>query len=111
MNFFISDAMAEGAAGGASQGDPAFSMMFFLILFAIMYFILIRPQQKRVKEHRNLVASLGKGDEVVTNGGLLGKITDINDNFATVEVSKGVEVKIQRHAIQSVLPKGTIKSA
>jgi len=113
MSFLISDAWAEGAgaAAGASQGSPASSMIFFLVIFAVFYFLLIRPQQKRAKEHRNLVASLAKGDEIVTNGGVLGKITDLNDNFITVEVADGVNVKVQRQAISSVLPKGTMKSA
>lgn len=110
MSFFISEAWAEGAAT-ASKGDPASSMIFFIILFAVFYFLLIRPQQKRAKEHRTLVASLAKGDEVVTNGGMLGKITAINDNFVTIEVASGVEVKMQRQAVQAVLPKGTMKSA
>lgn len=112
MSFLISDAWAEGAAAGAPQGGtPASSMIFFLVIFAVFYFLLIRPQQKRAKEHRNLVASLAKGDEVVTNGGVLGKITDMNDNFITVEVADGVNVKVQRQAISAVLPKGTMKSA
>jgi preprotein translocase subunit YajC len=113
MSFLISDAWAEGAgaAAGAPQGSPASSMIFFLVIFAVFYFLLIRPQQKRAKEHRNLVASLAKGDEIVTNGGVLGKITDLNDNFITVEVADGVNVKVQRQAISSVLPKGTMKSA
>ncbi|MDH5634122.1 MAG: preprotein translocase subunit YajC [Gammaproteobacteria bacterium] len=110
MSFLISDAFAEGAAG-APQGDPTGSMIFFLVLFAVFYFILIRPQQKRAKEHRALVESLAKGDEVVTNGGMLGKITGLSDNFVSVEVANGVEIKIQRSAIHAVLPKGTIKSA
>ena len=113
MSFLISDAWAEGAgaAAGAPAGSPGSSMIFFLVIFAVFYFLLIRPQQKRAKEHRNLVASLAKGDEIVTNGGVLGKITELNDNFITVEVADGVNVKVQRQAISSVLPKGTMKSA
>ena len=113
MSFLISDAWAEGAgaAAGAPQGSPASSMIFFLVIFAVFYFLLIRPQQKRAKEHRNLVASLAKGDEIVTNGGVLGRITELNDNFITVEVADGVNVKVQRQAISAVLPKGTMKSA
>ena len=75
----------------------------------IFYFLLIRPQQKRTKQHSEMVSSLSKGDEVVTNGGLLGKIIDVGDNFLTIEVAKGTQVKIQRNLIQSMMPKGTIK--
>ena len=109
MSFFISDAYAAGAP--AQQGDPMMSMLFFAGMIAIFYFILIRPQQKKAKEHRNMVAALGKGDEVVTNGGVLGKVTDINDQYVSVEIANGVEVKIQRNAVASVLPKGSLKAA
>lgn len=113
MNFLISEAWAEGAAGaaaGGQQGGSAFSMLFIVVMFVAFYFLLIRPQNKRAKEHRELVAKLGKGDEVVSNGGILGKITDVSENFVTVEIAEGVMVKIQRNAIQVVLPKGTIKN-
>ena len=102
--------MAEN--GAAQQGDPG--LMGFLpliIIFVLFYFLLIRPQAKRAKEHKNLVANLSKGDEVVTNGGLLGKIVDLSDSFATLELADNVQIKLQRHAIASVMPKGTIKSA
>lgn len=113
MSFLISDAWAEaaGAAGNAPQGNPMSSLIMLFVLFGLFYFLLIRPQTKRAKEHRNLVANLAKGDEVVTNGGMLGKITGISDNFLTVEIANGVEVKIQRHAVSAVMPKGTVKSA
>ena len=113
MSFLISDAWAEaaGAAGSAPQGNPMSSLIMLFVLFGLFYFLLIRPQARRAKEHRNLVANLGKGDEVVTNGGMLGKITGISDNFLTVEIANGVEVKIQRHAVSAVMPKGTVKSA
>ena len=109
MSFFISDAYAEGAA--AQQGDPMMSMLFFVGMIAIFYFILIRPQQKKAKEHRNMVAALGKGDEVATSGGILGKVIDLNDQFITVEIADGVEIKVQRHAVGTVLPKGSLKAA
>lgn len=109
MSFFISNAYAEGAA--AQQGDPMMSMIFFLGMIAIFYFILIRPQQKKAKEHRNMVAALGKGDEVVTNGGILGKVTDISDQYVSVEIADGVEIRLQRNAVSAVLPKGSIKAA
>ncbi len=109
MSFFISDAYA--AAPAASQGDPLMSMVFFVGMIVIFYFILIRPQQKKAKEHRNLVAALGKGDEVVTNGGILGKVTDLTEQYVSIEIANGVEIRIQRTAVATVLPKGSLKAA
>ena len=83
----------------------------FGAIFILFYFLLIRPQQKRQKQHREMVGSLAKGDEVVTVGGTLGKITGLSDNFVTIEVADGVEIKVQRHAVQTMMPKGTIKDA
>jgi preprotein translocase subunit YajC len=108
MSFFISDAMAQGAGG--QTGGTLELILPLLLMFGIFYFLLIRPQQKKAKEHKNMVEALGKGDEVITNGGLLAKITDVDENFLTCKISDNVEVKIQRHAIASVLPKGTIKN-
>jgi len=110
MSFLISDAYAEGAAA-QQGGDPMMSMLFFVGMIAIFYFILIRPQQKKAKQHRNMVAALGKGDEVATSGGILGKVIDLNDQFITVEIADGVEIKVQRHAVGTVLPKGSLKAA
>lgn len=107
MSFFISDAYAQDASG---QTGTLELILPLLLMFAIFYFLLIRPQQKKAKEHKNLVGSLSKGDEIITNGGLLAKITDVDDNFLTCKISANVEVKIQRFAITSVLPKGTIKN-
>lgn len=107
MNFLIQDAMAQ-AAGGAQQGG----LMGFLplvILFVAFYFFLIRPQMKRQREHQKLVQGLQKGDEVVTSGGLLGRVSELADTYLKVEVAKGMEVKIQRSAVSTVLPKGTLK--
>ena len=106
MSFFISDAMAQGAGGEASALELVLPL---LLMFGIFYFLLIRPQQKKAKEHKGMVESLNKGDEIITNGGLLAKITDVDDNFLTCNISDNVEVKIQRFAVTSVLPKGTIK--
>ena len=100
--------MAQGAGG--QTGGTLELILPLLLMFGIFYFLLIRPQQKKAKEHKNMVEALGKGDEVITNGGLLAKITDVDDNFLTCKISDNVEVKIQRHAIASVLPKGTIKN-
>ena len=110
MSFLISDAYAE-AAPAATGGDPLSSLIFFGGFILIFYFILIRPQQKRAKEHRNLVAALSKGDEVVTNGGILGKVTDVGDEYISVELADNVTVRLQKQAVASVLPKGSLKAA
>lgn len=106
LNFFISDAMAQTSGGAGPGGFMSFLPM--IALFVIFYFLLIRPQQKRQKEHRNMVAGLAKGDEVVTMGGLLGKITKVDDNFVTVEIAKDTEVKVQKVSVQAMMPKGTV---
>jgi len=112
MSFFISKAYAEGGAAAGQQGsDPMMSMLFFVGMIVIFYFLLIRPQQKRAKEHRKMVEAIGKGDEVVTNGGILGKIVEISDQYMTVEIADNVQVKIQRSAVTTVLPKGSLKAA
>jgi preprotein translocase subunit YajC len=108
MSFFISDALAEAPAA-ASQGDVLSSLLPLVIFGVVLYFLLIRPQVKRQKDHRKMVESLSKGDEVVTSGGMAGKITDMGDNFIELEVSEGVEIKCRRHAVESVLPKGSLK--
>ena len=110
MSFFISDAVAE-AAPAAQQADPMTSLIFFGGMILIFYFILIRPQSKRAKQHRELVSQLSKGDEIVTNGGMLGKITEVNDQYVTLEVADNVQLKIQRQAVATVLPKGSLKAA
>ena len=107
---FISNAYAQ-AAGGAS-GDPMSSIMSFLpmiAMFAVLYFVMIRPQMKKQKEHRAMVEALAAGDEVVTAGGILGKVTRVRDGNVDVQVANGVEVQLQRSAVVQVLPKGTIK--
>jgi preprotein translocase subunit YajC len=106
MNFFISDALAAAPEGPA---NPLTSLLPLVFIFVVFYFLLIRPQSKKAKEHKQMVESLAKGDEVVTNGGLLGKLTKIGDNFVELEVAEGFTVKLQRHAISNVMPKGTIK--
>ena len=106
MSFFISEAYAQDAP---AQAGTLELILPLLLMFAIFYFLLIRPQQKKAKEHKAMVEALGKGDEVITNGGMLAKITEVDDNFLTCKISENVEVKIQRHAVASVLPKGTIK--
>jgi preprotein translocase subunit YajC len=107
MDFFISPAMAAEAGQAASPGLLDFA--FPIVLLVLFYVMLIRPQQKKAKEHRSMQDALGKGDEVVTDGGLMGKIIDINDNAITVSIADNVEVKVRRESINSVLPKGTLK--
>ena len=111
MSFFISDAMANAAPAAQQQADPMTSLIFFGGMILIFYFILIRPQSKRAKEHREMVAGLAKGDEVVTNGGMMGKITEVGEQFVTLEIADNVQVKIQKQAVGTVLPKGTLKAA
>ena len=105
MDFFISDALAQ--QGGEGAGWTA--LIFPILLIVIFYFLLIRPQQKRAKEHRKMVEALDKGDEVVTQGGLLGRITDLDESFITVELNESNRVKVQRNAVAQVVPKGTMK--
>lgn len=106
MSFFISDAHA--AAG--SSAPSSMSWVFLAVMFGALYFILIRPQQKRTKDHKSMVSQLSKGDEVVTSGGLLGRISKVGDHFITLEIAKDTEINVQKHAIQNLMPKGTIKS-
>ncbi len=107
MDFFISNAYA------ADPPQPGGLMSFLplIVIGAVFYFMLIRPQMKRSKEHKQLVSQLSKGDEVITNGGLLGKITDVSESFVTLELADNIQIKLQRHAVTNVMPKGTIKSA
>lgn len=105
LDFLISPAHAAGEAASPDM----MSFAFPIILLALFYFMLIRPNQKRAKEHRQMQTGLAKGDEVVTDGGLMGKITEINDNAISVQIAENIEVKIRRESINSVLPKGTLK--
>jgi preprotein translocase subunit YajC len=107
MGLFIQDAWAQGAP---AQSDPLLSMLPLLLVFVVFYFFLIRPQTKRQKEHKEMVSKLAAGDEVVTGGGVLGKVTEVGEQFVEVEIADGVRIKIQRHTIGAVMPKGTIKS-
>jgi preprotein translocase subunit YajC len=109
MDWLIPSAWAQ-AAGGA-QPNAFMQLLPLILIFVVFYFLLIRPQAKRAKEHKAMVAALAVGDEVVTAGGILGKVTVAGEQFLTVELAEGVQVKIQRHTVTSVLPKGTLKSA
>ena len=109
MNPFIQDAQA--AAGAAPQGNDIYSTLIFMaVIFGGLWFFMIRPQQKRQKEHQALLSSLGKGDEVVTNGGIYGRVKDVSDQSVTLEIAKGVDVRLQKQAVANVLPKGTLKN-
>jgi preprotein translocase subunit YajC len=109
MEWLIPSAYAQ-AAGGA-QPNAFVQLLPLVLIFVVFYFLLIRPQAKRAKEHKAMVAALAVGDEVVTAGGILGKVTETGDQFLTVELSEGVRVKVQRHTVSAVLPKGTLKNA
>lgn len=106
---FISNAYAEGAAA-APQGGGFMEFLPLVALLAVFYFLILRPQQKRAKEHKALVEALQKGDEVVTIGGIMGKVTKVSEDSAAIEIADNVIVQVQKAAIQNVLPKGTIKS-
>ena len=104
MNFLISDAWAQA---GGDAGGGLFSLLPLVVIFILFYFLLIRPQQKRAKQHKEMVIALKKGEEIVTNGGLLGKVTDLDDNFITLEIANGLNAKVQRQSVAQVMPKGT----
>lgn len=97
------------AAGPQGQADPLTSFLPLIIIFIVFYFLLIRPQSKKAKEHRQMVQALAKGDEVVTNGGILGRITRVGDSFIDIDVGNGVTLNVQRQSVSSLMPKGTIK--
>jgi preprotein translocase subunit YajC len=107
LSFFISDAHAQAAGGAASQ----FGLLLPIVFVGLIYFLMIRPQQKKQKEHRAMMDALVAGNEVLTGGGVLGKITAVGEQFVSVEVADGVTVKVQKHTITAVVPKDTIKNA
>ena len=107
----ISNASAQAAAGGA--GGPVETIMQFMpiiLMFVVLYFMMIRPQMKKAKEHKAMIDALAKGDEVVTSGGIAGKITQVGDSYVGIEVAENVQIQVQRPAVAMVLPKGTLKS-
>jgi preprotein translocase subunit YajC len=109
MDFLISSAYAQAAGAPGQSGIMQIAMMAGL--FGLMYFMLIRPQTKKAKEHREMVAKIEVGNEVVTSGGLLGRVTEVGESFLTIEVAKGVTVKVQRFQVAQLMPPGTFKSA
>ena len=108
---FISSAYAQAAApaAGGDMMSTLTGMLPLLLMFVVLYFVMIRPQMKRQKEHRAMIDALAKGDEIATAGGLLGKVTKLGDSHLGVEIAAGVEVQLQRSAVVQVLPKGTLK--
>ena len=108
MEFFIPAAMAQAAP--SSEANPMVTLLMFGGLFVFMYLFIIRPQRKRAKEHKDLVGSLNKGDEVVMNNGMLGKVAKVDENYLVIDAGNNTELKFQRVSVHAVLPKGTIKS-
>jgi preprotein translocase subunit YajC len=110
---FISSAFAQTAPAAATSGgdmtSTLTSMLPLVLMFVVLYFVMIRPQMKKQKEHRTMVDALAKGDEIATAGGLLGKVSKLTESTVTLEIANGVEVQLQRHAVVQVLPKGSIK--
>ena len=108
MDFLISSAHAQDAA---PQGDPFGFFLPMLVIFGAFYFLLIRPQQKRQKAHAALVSELSTGDEILTSGGILGKVTAVSEHYASINIAKDVEIKIQKSSVSQVVPKGTVDAA
>ena len=113
LSVFISSAFAQTAPAAAATGggieSSLMSMLPLVLMFVVLYFVMIRPQMKKQKEHRTMIEAIAKGDEVVTAGGLIGKIAKLGESYISVELTQGVEVQMQRSAIVQVLPKGTVK--
>jgi preprotein translocase subunit YajC len=108
-NVFISNAYAQAAPAAASTESGLLGMLPLVLMFVVLYFVMIRPQMKRQKEHKAMIEAIAKGDEVVTAGGVVGKVARLGDSFVHLEVANGVELQLQRSAISQVLPKGTLK--
>ena len=110
MNSLIPDAMAQATGGASAAGGltPFIMMAVFIVIF---YFLLIRPQQKKQKEHQAMLSKIAMGDEVVTSGGILGRVVDVGDQFLTLEIADNVRIKVQRFQVTSLVPKGTLKGA
>jgi preprotein translocase subunit YajC len=110
MNLLISDAYAQTPGGGLGGGVGP-NIIILVVFVVVFYFLLIRPQQKRMKDQQAMLSRLSSGDEVVTSGGILGRITEVNDTFITLEIADGVRIKVQKSQITQLMPKGTLKSA
>jgi preprotein translocase subunit YajC len=109
MDFFITPALAQAAAG--STANTLTTLLPLVLIFVVFYFLLIRPQTKRAKEHREMVAKLAVGDEIVTTGGILGRIGEVHDQFISLEIDSGVAITVQRFQVAQLMPKGTFKGA
>ena len=110
MSFLMSDAMAAAPASAAAPADGSFSLIMIGAIFVLFYFMLIRPQNKRAKDHRELISKIKKGDEVITSGGILAKVSSVDDQYIKLAIAEGIEISLQRNAVSAVLPKGTLKS-
>ncbi|OIQ71748.1 preprotein translocase subunit YajC [mine drainage metagenome] len=110
---FISSAFAQtvpvAATAAGGMKETLMGMLPLVLMFVVLYFVMIRPQMKKAKEHKSMIEALAKGDEVVSSGGLLGKVTKLGDSFVSLEIANGVEVQVQRSAVVQVLPKGSLK--
>ena len=109
MDFFVSNAWAQAAP--SPTGGMLGTILPLLLIFVVFYFLLIRPQTKRAKEHREMIGKLAPGDEVVTTGGVLGRITEVGDHFVTLQVAGAVAIQVQKFQVAQLMPKGTLKSA
>jgi len=110
MSFIISDALAAAGSAAAPQTDGTFSLIMIAAIFVLFYFMLIRPQNRKAKEHRELIGRLKKGDEIITSGGMLAKVVSLDEQYIKISLAEGVEINLQKGAVSTVLPKGTIKS-
>jgi preprotein translocase subunit YajC len=111
MDWLISSAQAQTAPAAGGSSSTLLSLLPMVLIFVVFYFLLIRPQTKRAKEHRAMVAALEVGTEVATAGGIIGKVTEVSEQFLTIDIAEGVQVKVQRHTVTQMLPKGTLKGA
>lgn len=110
MSFLMNDAFAAGGSTQAAQADGTFSLIMIAAIFVLFYFMIIRPQNKRAKEQKDLLSRLKKGDEIITTGGMLAKIVSLDDQYLKVSPAEGIEINLQKGAVSTVLPKGTMKS-
>jgi preprotein translocase subunit YajC len=108
MSFLISNAMADTAEAAGAQGDGTFSLVMIGVIFVLFYFMLIRPQNKRAKEHRELINKIEKGDEVSTSSGILGRVVQLDEQYLKIAIAESTEITMQRSAVSAVLPKGTL---
>ena len=111
MSLLVSDAYAQSAGAGGFGGGGMGQIIILVVFVGVFYFLLIRPQQKRMKDQQAMLARLASGDEVVTAGGILGRITEVSDTFVTLEIADSVRIKVQKAQITQLMPKGTLKSA